>query len=157
MHPKHERYPDETEHSWTHRYEMVTTGVKVLTAFSSELSEFSPPDVPEGLPKVGGWTIRFDGFGEYSAQVTTLKLESLAKLLDEPIRNLTAYVDRWEDSVSSIDPALQSYEIMPGDEDAIDSIHILLNRAIYLQQLVEGQLHDRHNDQQLDRPKRRNQ
>jgi hypothetical protein len=143
MHPKPEQYPDEPSRPWTYRFEMVKTALEVLTRFSSELCKCTPPDVPEYLPNVRGWTIRFDGLGEYGRQVPTAHLESLAKSLNEPIKNLAAYIDRWEESVSMIDPLLQTYEIMPGDEDTVDSVRVLLDRAVYAQQLVTGELNGR--------------
>src|SRR5437773_2567092 len=69
MHPKHEQYPDQQSQPWTYRFEMVKTAVDVLASFSSELRQCTPPEVPEHLPSVRGWTIRFDGLGEYARQV----------------------------------------------------------------------------------------
>src|SRR5689334_7304867 len=90
MHPKHEQYPDQQSQPYTYRFEMVITAVDVLASFSSELCEYTPPEIPEHLSSVRGWTIRFDGLGEYAPQVPSAHLESLAKRLDEPIANLAA-------------------------------------------------------------------
>jgi hypothetical protein len=155
MHPKHEQYPDQTSQPSTYRFEMVKTAVDVLARFASELRECNPPDVPENLPNVRGWTIRFDGLGEYSSHLPTGQMESLAKRLDDPIRDLRAYIDRWEQLVSMIDPLLRTYEIVPGDEDTLDSVRVLLDRAIYAQELVVGQLNDRQQrGEQIVRPER---
>ncbi len=143
MHPKYEQYPDQQSQPWTYRFDMVKTAVDVLASFSSELGKCTPPEVPEHLPSVRGWTIRFDGLGEYARQVPSAQLESLAKRLDEPIANLAAYIDRWEVNISESDPLLVDYEIMPGDYDAVDSVRVLLDRAVYAQQLATGDLNSR--------------
>jgi hypothetical protein len=143
MHPKHEQYPDQQSQPWTYRFEMVKTAVDVLASFSSELCECTPPELPEHLESVCGWTIRFDGLGEYARQVPSAQLESIAKRLDEPIASLAAYIDRWEANLSKIDPFLVDYEIMGDDEDAVDSVRVLFDRAVYAQQLATGELNNR--------------
>lgn len=143
MHPNSEQYPDEPGQPWTYRFEMVKTAVDILSRFSSELRECTPPEIPEHTASVRGWTMRFDGLGEYSRHLPSGQLTSLAERLEDPIKDLSDYIDRFEENRSMIDPLLQTYEIMPGDEDALDSVSVLRERAVYLQQLVTGQLNDR--------------
>lgn len=122
---------------------MVKTAVDILSRFSSELRECTPPEIPAHMAQVRGWTMRFDGLGEYSSHLPSGQLTSLAEQLQDPIKHLSDYIDRFEDTRPMIDPLLQTYEIMPGDEDALDSVRVLRERAAYLQQLVTGQLNDR--------------
>jgi hypothetical protein len=143
MHPKNEQYPDAQSQPWNYRFEMVNTAVDVLSRFSNELSGCTPPDIPANLPNVSGWTMRFDGLGEYGSHVPTSRLQSLAKHLNAPIKDIRAYIDRWEQLVSKIDPLLRTFEIMPGDEGTLDCVRVLLDRTIYAQELVVGQLNDR--------------
>jgi len=142
MPPKSEQYPDEPNQPWTYRFEMVKTGVDILCRYSSELRECTPPDIPNRIAQVRGWTIRFDGLGEYSTHVPSTQLKSLAERLEDPIKDLSDYVDRFEVTRAMIDPFLQTYEIMPSDEEALDHIRTLRERAVYLQQLATGQLND---------------
>jgi hypothetical protein len=87
--------------------------------------------------------MRFDGLCEYGSHVPTSRLQSLAKHLNAPIKDIRAYIDRWEQLVSKIDPLLRTFEIMPGDEGTLDCVRVLLDRTIYAQELVVGQLNDR--------------
>ncbi len=143
MNRKSEQYPDDPDRPWTYRFEMVKTAVDILSLYSSELRDCTPPEIPERIAHVRGWTIRFDGLGEYSSHVPSNQLKSLAERLEAPIKDLSEYIDRFEESRYMIDPLLQTYEIMPGDEDALDSVRVLRERAVYLQQLATGQLNDR--------------
>jgi hypothetical protein len=127
MQPKNEQYPDAQSQRWDYRFEMVNTAVDVLRRFTSELHECTPPEVPANLPNVSGWTIRFDGLGEYGGHVPTSRLQSLAKRLDGPIKDIRAYIDRWEQLVLKIDPLLRTFEIVPGDEDILDSVRVLMD------------------------------
>src|SRR5438132_8481091 len=106
MHPKFEQYPDEPTQPWTHRFAMVNTSVNILYRFSSELRECTPPEIPEQMAQVWGWTMRFDGLGEYSSHVPSGQLKSLTVRLEDPIKDLSDYIDRFEESRSIFEPLL---------------------------------------------------
>jgi hypothetical protein len=90
--------------SSAYRFEMVELAVEVLREFATEILNYDPPDLPENLASTRGWTIRFEGIQEYCNYITTKKLEHLATQLSDPIRDLNAYVQKWERNVSRTDP-----------------------------------------------------
>jgi hypothetical protein len=127
---------DASSEDWEYRFDCVKSAVDVLRRFTRQLRRFEPPDVPEGLPSTRGWTIRLEGLPQYCDLVPRDGLEFLAKRLDDPIKFLTAYVRRWGEHVSAIDPLLRDYEIMPRDENTIASVCVLLERALFAQRLA---------------------
>jgi hypothetical protein len=121
-------------------FEMVLTAVDILAQFALELRALRPPDIPGTIASTRGWTIRFEALEECCRNVPTKSLQSLAEQLERPIEVLTSYVRRWDQHVSGIDPLLRTYEIMPGEEDAVDSVRVLLDRAIRAQQVAVKEL-----------------
>lgn len=122
---------------------MVLAAVDILDQFAQELQALRPPEIPDNIASTRGWTIRFEAFEEYCKNVPTSGLQSLAEQLDRPIKILTSYVRRWDQHVSEIDPLLRTYEIMPGEEDAVDSVRVLLDRASHAQRVAVSELNVR--------------
>jgi len=122
------------------RFEMALAAVGILDQFARELRSLRPPEIPGTIASTRGWTIRFEALEEYCQNVPTGSLQSLAEQLDRPIEVLTSYVHRWDQHVSGIDPLLRTYEIMPGEEDAVDSVRVLLDRAIHAQRVAVSEL-----------------
>lgn len=121
-------------------FEMLLAGVDTLDRFAQELRALRPPEMPGNIASTRGWTIRFEALEEYCHKVPTGSLKSLAKQLDRPIEVLTSYVRQWDRHVSEIDPLLRTYEIMPGEEDAVDSVRVLLDRAIHTRRVTANEL-----------------
>jgi len=119
---------------------MVLAAVDVLDRFAQELHSIKPSEIPRNIESTRGWTIRFEALEEYCQNVPTDSLQSLVRLLDRPIKVLTSYIRRWGQHVSGIDPLLRTYEIMPGEEDVIDSVRVLLDRAIHVQKAAVSEL-----------------
>ena len=123
-----------------YRFDMVLAAVEILNQFAQELQGFTPPEIPNTIASTRGWTIRFEALDEYCHNVPTAGLKSLAEQLNRPIEALTSYVRRWDQHVSEIDPLLRTYEIMPGEEDTVDSVRVLLGRAINAQRTTVNEL-----------------
>jgi len=123
-----------------YRFEMVLAAVDILDEFVRQLRVLRPPKIPSTISSTRGWTIRFEGLEEYSQNVPTGSLQSLAERLNRPIVDLASYVRQWDQHVSGIDPLLRTYEIMPGEEDAVDSVRVLLDRVIQAQRVVVREL-----------------
>lgn len=126
-----------------YRFEMVMEAANTLNHFSQELERLTPPNVPNTITSTRGWSIRFEAIAEYSRDVSTADLEFLAGQLAPPIEILTSYVWRWDQYVSEMDPLLQIYQIMPGDQDTVDSVRVLLDRASYVQRIALSELRTR--------------
>lgn len=126
-----------------YHFEMVLTAVDILAQFAQELRALRPPEIPVTVASTRGWTIRFEALEEYCRNVPTESLQALAEQLEQPIEVLTSYVRRWDQHVSGIDPLLRTYEIMPGEEDAVDSVRVILDRAIHAQQVAVNELSTR--------------
>lgn len=129
--------------SFEYHFEMVLTAVDILAQFAQELRALRPPEIPGTIASTRGWTIRFEALEEYCRNVPTGSLQSLAEQLERPIVDLTSYVRRWDQHVSGIDPLLRTYEIMPGEEDDVTSVHVILDRAIHAQQVAANELSTR--------------
>lgn len=97
-----------------------------------------------------GWTIRFEALEEYCHEVPTDGLRSSAKQLNRPIEILSSYIRQWDHHVAEIDPLLRTYKIMPGEEDIVDSVRVLLGRAINAQGIAANQLRTRENGPEMD-------
>lgn len=123
-----------------YRFEMVELAADKLRALSRQLERCAPPEIPKNMAHTRGWTIRFEGLADYSNQIPNEALERLAKRLDPSIKILSAYIHQWERQVSEIDPLLQTFEIMPGDEEGVASVRILLDRALFAQRIAIRQL-----------------
>lgn len=122
---------------------MVLAAVDILDQFAQELHSLKPPEIPESTASTCGWTIRFEALEEYRQTVPTDGLQSLAGQLDRPIKVLTSYIRQWDEHVSRIDPLLRTYEIMPGEEDAVDNVRVLRDRAIHAQRVAVSELEAR--------------
>jgi len=118
------------------RFEMVLAAVDILDEFAQRLQVLRPPEIPNTISSTRGWTIRFEGLEAYIQNVPTSSLKTLAERLNRPIVDLASYVRQWDQHVSEIDPLLRTYEIMPGEEDAVDSVRVLLDRAIQAQRVA---------------------
>lgn len=122
---------------------MVLAAADVLDRFAQELYSVKPPEIPRNIESTCGWTIRFEALEEYYSDVSTDSLQSLARLLDRSIKVLTSYIRQWDEYVSGIDPLLRTYEILPGEEDAIDNVRVLLDRANHAQKIAANELGSR--------------
>lgn len=126
-----------------YRFETVLAAAQTLDQFALELQVLTPPNIPRNITSVRGWAIRFEALHEYVNDVPTASLKSLAEQLNKPIKILSSYIRRWDQHVSKIDPLLRTYKIMPGEEDMVDNVRVLLERAIYAQRIVTDQLQAR--------------
>jgi hypothetical protein len=119
-----------------YQFEMVLTAADLLNDFAREISRMIPPNVPANMPSVRGWTIRFTTLQDYGSQIPAGELRALARGLNGPIEALDNYVRRWDTIVLARDPLLRSYHVLPGDEDTVDGVRVLLNRAVQAQHVA---------------------
>ena len=111
------------------RFELVIIAAELIAEFADELRYIDPPYLPDNLASIRGWSIRFTTLPEYIAQIDRHALNSLANELAAPLRIINEYIDRWDKAVAHLDPLLRDYEIMPGDEAAMDSLRVIWQRA----------------------------
>lgn len=122
----------------TYRFEMLMLAVELLEEFSMEIEECTPPETPASIASLRGWTMRFVTFSEYSRDISAAEIQSLCGRLSQPIDRLISYLQHWEHHVSSLDPLLRSYHILPGEEQAVDSVRVILFRSLGLKQQIDG-------------------
>ena len=116
-----------------YRFEMVLAAADVLDEFAHEINRMTPPAVPTYIASVRGWTIRFTTLQDYGSQLPDGDLEIFAVRLNQPIKALRAYLGRWDGAVAAHDPLLRSYDVLPGEEQMMDNVRVLLDRAIHAQ------------------------
>ncbi|MBN2211178.1 MAG: hypothetical protein JW709_07255 [Sedimentisphaerales bacterium] len=129
-----------------YRFEMVEYAAKELYTFSRKIKSSTPFVLPKDLPSVRGWIIRFEGLPEYISVIEESSLIHLKEKIDKSLILLQKHISRWEQHITNIDPLLRPFEIMPGDENALENISILNDRAYFAAKLITQELCIRHKD-----------
>jgi hypothetical protein len=129
-----------SERLWQERFEAVQFAAELLEEFAVELSDFVAPTIPEHYASIRGCTIRFESLPEYCHEVPLASLRALAERLNDPVARMTRYLKQWDSSVKRTDALLRDYHVMPGDEQAVDNVRVLLYRGRLVQRLVATEI-----------------